>query len=223
MRQFFMLFLLSFASLAAHSQTISSYDIQNGRLTDNAPGWQWNYSGSITPSATTAGLFDYTGGSGTLNDGIIPQYHENIQGFVPSDNTVLVLHLSGASTINEINFFSMLGQNVLAGNLSGTTISFGGQSVALQSTDWGASCGFTLCNDRISLLDTALAGISTDVITLSNFTSVNFPGYGGAFPIGEITLSGSAIPAVPEPANVAMLLAGLGLMGFVIRRKNSKV
>ena len=222
MRQFFTFFLISLASVSAHSQTIDTYDIKNGRPTDTSPGWVWNYSGTITPSATRPGLYDYTGGRGTLNDGIIPQQHENIVGFIPGDNTVLTLHLSGTSVINEINFFSMLGTNVLAGNLSGATISYGGVSVALQSSDWGASCGFTLCNDRFSLANTALAGLSTDVITFSNFTSVAYPGYGGSFPVGEITLSGTVIPAVPEPANIGMLLAGLGLTGFMIRRRNRK-
>lgn len=222
MRQFFTFFVFALASVSAHSQTIDTYDIKNGRPTDTSPGWVWNYSGAITPSASSPGLYDYTGGSGTLNDGIIPLQHENIQGFIPSDNTELTLHLSGSSVINEINFYSMLGTNVLAGNLSGATISYGGVSVAFQSTDWGANCGFTLCNDRFSLANTALAGLSTDVITFSNFTSVSYPGFGGSFPVGEITLNGTAIPAVPEPANIGMLLAGLGLLAYVRRRKNCK-
>lgn len=222
MRQFLSFSLFAIASVSAHSQTIDTYDIKNGRPSDTGAGWIWNYSGTITPSASSPGLYDYAGGSGTLNDGIVPQQHENIQGFIPSDNTVLTLHLSGTSVINEINFYSMLGTNVLAGNLSGATISYGGVSVALQSSDWGASCGFTLCNDRFSLANTALAGLSTDVITFSNFTSVAYSGYGGSFPVGEITLSGTVIPAVPEPENISMLLAGLGLTGVVIRRRNRK-
>lgn len=222
MRQFLSFFLFAIVSASAHAQTIDTYDIQNGRPTGTGVDWLWNYSGTITPSASSPGLYDYTGGRGTLNDGIVPQQHENIQGFIPSDNTVLTLHLSGASVINEINFYSMLGTNVLAGNLSGATISYGGVSVALQSSDWGGNCGYTLCNDRFSLANTALAGLSTDVITFSNFTSVSYPGYGGSFPVGEITLSGTTIPAVPEPANIGMLLVGLGLTGFMIRRRNRK-
>ena len=34
--------------------------------------------------------------------------------------------------------------------------------------------------------------------------------------------NGTAIAAVPEPKNYAMLLAGLGLMGFIARRRSSR-
>lgn len=43
---------------------------------------------------------------------------------------------------------------------------------------------------------------------------------GGTWRFDMVTVSGSVIPAVPEPANYAMLLAGLGMLGFIARRRN---
>jgi len=44
----------------------------------------------------------------------------------------------------------------------------------------------------------------------------------GVDPTGQIQVGAFTITAVPEPQSYAMLLAGLGLMGFVARRRSSK-
>jgi hypothetical protein len=51
-------------------------------------------------------------------------------------------------------------------------------------------------------------GSYTDI----SFTTPNFENYYG------IT-AGSLVTAIPEPETYAMLLAGLGLMGFLVRRR----
>lgn len=47
-------------------------------------------------------------------------------------------------------------------------------------------------------------------------------GTSGTWRFDMVTVSGTAIAAVPEPKNYAMLLAGLGLMGFIARRRSSR-
>ena len=44
----------------------------------------------------------------------------------------------------------------------------------------------------------------------------------GTWRFDMVTVNGTAIAAVPEPKNYAMLLAGLGLMGFIARRRSSR-
>jgi hypothetical protein len=39
--------------------------------------------------------------------------------------------------------------------------------------------------------------------------------------IDAVTLHGQSTPAIPEPETYAMMLAGLGLMGFMVRRKKT--
>ena len=60
------------------------------------------------------------------------------------------------------------------------------------------------------------AGLNNAVISTASVAGVN-----GVFvaPSGEIGSPGT-IAAVPEPESYALMLAGLGLLGFIVRRKN---
>lgn len=65
-----------------------------------------------------------------------------------------------------------------------------------------------------------------DRVTFSNLTSVTFSSSGALYPIyNGFTLdniSFAATAAIPEPETYAMLLAGLGVMGAVARRRKAK-
>ncbi|MGK5045184.1 PEP-CTERM sorting domain-containing protein [Janthinobacterium sp. GB4P2] len=228
-------------SALANAQSVLTYDIKNG-VTPNLMTWPATYSGAITPNSNLSGydygrpgglsalpLFDYTGGSGTLNDGAKLDKYPYHFFFSSMDQSSITLHLSSPSTIHTIDFFSpttetALGNAYGSGNLSGATISFGGQSVSLSSDPWGPTCYLTSCNDRFNLLGTSLDGMVTDTITISNF-SVSRPELDPLFFVSEITVNGAAngglpsIPAVPEPQTYAMLLGGLAVAGFMARRR----
>jgi hypothetical protein len=57
-------------------------------------------------------------------------------------------------------------------------------------------------------------------IALSYGSDVSAPD--AAYIFRDITTTASLIPAVPEPETYAMLLAGLGLIGAVVKRRRSK-
>lgn len=196
-------------SVAAQAQSVLSYDVSNAQLTGFG-GWSHTYNGIIT--SVGGGLYNYTGGAGTLNDGIVPTSHIGNELFRFENNSSITLHLNGQVSINEIDFFggNVGGSNSIPGTLTGATVTIGGNSVALSSLAWGPNCQSTLCNDKLSLTGTSLAGMRTDTVTLSNFQG----GWGGYYNAGEITVT-----AVPEPETYAMLLAGLGILGAVARRK----
>lgn len=54
----------------------------------------------------------------------------------------------------------------------------------------------------------------------TSFSLTSAQGSGSAPGITDVQLGNSVVSAVPEPETYAMLLAGLGLMGFVARRRN---
>ncbi|MDO8069952.1 PEP-CTERM sorting domain-containing protein [Janthinobacterium sp. SUN176] len=209
---------LALTCASANAQTIVTYDIKNGRAKD-AGNWNNNYDGTLTRVHPTLDLiYDYSGGKGSLNDGIVPSGVESTQFIYSPDNPIITLHLSGQSIIHEMNFYSMLhAGNVSAGNLSGAKISFGDQSLYLNATNWGPKCSSNLCNNGFSFAGTALEGIATDVITISDFKNI-----GNGLPlyaIGEIVLNGSLVSPVPEPSTYGMLLVGIVAIGLQARRR----
>jgi hypothetical protein len=185
--------------------TIANYDISNSLL--NGEGnWFHTFNGSISGN-------NYTAGSGTLNDGIIPGSRQNNHLFEIGRAPVITLHLSELSRISSIEFRG--GNDVfnsIPGKVTGWTVTIGGNSVALASTAFGIQCLLALCDDRVSLLGSVLDGVATNTVQLSNFTG----GDGGYFNIGEIIIN--AAP-VPEPSSYALLLAGLGVVVGLTRRR----
>lgn len=200
---------LAFSLASQATPIISSYDISNAEASGFG-GWSNAYSGTIT--ATGGGLYSYTGGSGTLNDGITPTNHINNQLFTLADNSTITLHLNTLSNISELNILGGAIGNMIPGTLTGATITIGALSVALSSTAWGATCSSGLCNDKFSLAGSGLDLLATNTITLSNFTG----GWSGYYNIGEVTVAG-VNAAVPAPATFALL--GLGLVGLTLSRR----
>lgn len=82
---------------------------------------------------------------------------------------------------------------------------------------------------------TAIAGTTTRTVNLYNTTTTTFLGFISSDPFSAVTLHGDGlpgdaywptandvtlgVPAVPEPESYGMLLAGLGLVGFAMRRR----
>lgn len=66
------------------------------------------------------------------------------------------------------------------------------------------------------------AGMNTLVIT-GVTAGPGGPQWGNGTGAYNMSLGGSAVAAVPEPETFAMLLAGLGLVGFATRRRERKV
>jgi hypothetical protein len=191
--------------MAAQAVTVSSYDISLSQLSGFG-GWSHTYSGTITGNV-------YSGGSGTLNDGIIPTGESNNHLFRLADDSVITLHLSGPTLVTQLDLLGgVLPDNFIPGTLTGATITIGGNSEVLSSLAYGVGCLSGLCNDRFDLVGTGLELIATSTIQISNVTG----GWQGYYNIGEIEVNGT--PAgVPEPGTLALL--GLGLAGLGLSRR----
>ena len=112
-----------------------------------------------------------------------------------SANTYLGPTVDGSAAFNLYTGTST-GDSGTAGALVGMTFSFGSTIANSSYTNLGAGSYFFEIT----------GSPSTPIGTAFNVT-IQAPSDTGP------------LPAVPEPANVALLLAGLGLMGFLVKRR----
>lgn len=196
------------ASLQVHAQgLVKTYDIVNTLGAANGSIDSSFYTGTV---AFVNGGFNYTGGSGTLNDGITDGTTSQL--FQGGGATTVTLHLSGNSRLNGIDIWGAPAfWDPFQSMLSNVAVTINGQSLLFTSA--GRNCAAGICQAINSFSGTIFDGIVTDTVVLSRFLT---HGYDRSFRITEIAVNG--VSAVPEPETYAMMLLGLGLIGFTAHR-----
>lgn len=109
----------------------------------------------------------------------------------------------------------------LAGNFFGaSSVSYGPFTLTLGSVTFTSGSVGALAGD----LDPTAAGFSFKNVAMGNYV-VKASGYvtGGQLPGVSLVAANYTITPVPEPESYAMLLAGLGLVGTIARRRMKKV
>ena len=142
-----------------------------------------------------------------------------------------VVQGSGTS-INDIFTFSFDGANVASGySVVNIPLSFSGGAwnTALATLTLMSNADGIVGNSDDQMLGSAIwsgAGNSNDSLQLSHDAAITGPAY---IQITGVTdggnggiYSGAIAAAIPEPETYAMLLAGLGLMGAVVRRRSNR-
>lgn len=126
--------------------------------------------------------------------------------------------LDGSYSNVKYSFFSNSALSSSIGQAAGYTIKTGPS---------GASSTFTVGTNLIPFNDAAkpafdLLGGTPYFVKLSG--TLNDPDGSGQLLVSSngTVANGTAVAAVPEPGTYAMLLAGLGMMGAIVRRRRSQ-
>lgn len=209
-------FYLMSTMVNASPITITSYDIDNANLSGTG-AWTHTYSGTITPTSTS--IANYSGGTGTLNDGVISSSVLNTQLFnYPTDSLpAITLNFDAFYSINNllISGGNFLG-NAIPGNITSLDITINSITENFSTASTGLTLGNRSADDFIDLSGSSLFNLSTNSILLSGFISSGFNGIQNTFSITEINLDGKTA-SVPEPASLGLLV--LGFIGLVFSRR----
>lgn len=187
----------------------------------------WNCTGGDICSSNIDGRGHNLGGDlvytvGGISATATAQYQRNARA-AWQDATVVQDHENGYDAARKIG--AGLGVYHVAGDsgddniTSGEklTLTFAGpvklSSLMLRSdghdTSWDRNATFLLNGTSYKLADTISPALTGSVFTFQ---------FGGAKP-DQFYLGGVTVSAVPEPSSYAMLLAGVGLLGFMARRR----
>jgi hypothetical protein len=115
---------------------IATYDVANARESGFG-SWAHVYDKSGI-AGNTDGTFNYSGGSGTLNDGLLGTSHLDTQLFYVPDFPSITLHLDHATNVSEIKLFSFDAlHNRIPGNLASVDVTIGGVTVRVTTAGFG--------------------------------------------------------------------------------------
>jgi hypothetical protein len=201
--------LVGFAGATnASAQIITRYDILNADVSGTG-SWSHTYSGTITP--TTGTRADYSGGTGTMTDGVILGTDlKTTQLFFNAISTpvTITLFLDGTHQIDELDFFGGMDPgNTIPGAIDGMDITINGVTATFTTIPFGPVNSLNptnLRNDGVVLAGSALAGVFTDQIVISNVTANESGSPSRRFSITEIVVNGSLVSTpLPTPTPAA--------------------
>ncbi len=214
--------------VCSQAAIVTSYDIERARGVGFG-SWRHVYDGTITPNPDET--WNYTGGSGTMNDGLIGKSHLNTQLFCISDSPELTLHLNGLTKVSEIWLYSFeTRRNGIPGNLCAVDVGIEGVFKTIATTGFGPNTSAQPhAHQKIVLaLDEALGSLPTTSVTLSGFRALGY--WADYFSISEVAVFGDSVPpapqssvvAVPEPSSLVTWImgafSGLGMLAARRRR-----
>lgn len=211
------------ASAVSAPGTSFSWNLATGNYADAWNTFLGTADTSVSKFAVYAG--DSTGATTPGANGFVTTYNsgstvitnsEMVQSFGNSER-----YLNANSTLGNHASVENGGSTAIAGNAFAETLMYGTNGKVGNNGNFVAT----------GLFDTSLGVISVIRSSTSPLGKATIATYGNEYGNAAFTFSsngvltytvGSApVTAVPEPESYAMMLAGLGLMGFMVRRRNS--
>lgn len=135
--------------------------------------------------------------------------------FNEAQNSTFDQYLNVTPSVTNTLVFSVSGLNSQFDALSFSFLAVPGliKTATLSNGVWKAAF-----NDNLNGLFT-LTGGTTYSVKVSGHTLASIPGGSGTVTVSALN---AVVTAVPEPESYAMLLAGLGLIGVVARRRKQR-
>ena len=205
--------------------------LPNGGTTFSAGSTMATSLGSFSLLASMSSAFtaaDPTAFSGVLNSYVLGSNTDN-----PLGGLSFVYRLTNSATsadaIHRISLNGFSGLQVQAGYLDGGTAPIGGAlgaglipTLVDRGLAPGDNAGFGFLQGTVSgvSFDSLDPGMSSRYLVM--YTNATTYGNAMASVIDGSVASAATFAPVPEPETYALMLAGLGLMGFVGRRRAKK-
>lgn len=217
----------SMAANAAPTELLQNGGFETGDLT----GWNTSTTLAVrccennSPDGTFVASF---GSNGAALSGTYSAYGD-FDGSGP-DSILLSQSFNKSGTFSDADLSFMYSAEVMSRGIPrNLSVSFvqGLNSVTVYSLDFIDSGIFNFGQPRVGHVGvnvtSALNSFSNGAITMvvNRYVPEDFTGP-GTFAADNFSLSASTIAPVPEPESYAMLMAGLGVMGFVARRRKQK-
>ena len=205
-------------TIAMSACLATSFSAQAGTITDLYNTSVSSIAGTQDQNYTVTDPDGFTN-NGYTNQSPIPQYIANTStsGWLTNSNNAT--ESFPTATYNWKTTFNLTGFNAASASFSGQFAADDTAIVYLNGTEIGQSdtaFSYASWTSFASQPGLFVAGLNTLEFQVTN---------GGAGPTGLqvqfLASSETAVSAVPEPESYAMLLTGLGLMGFMVRRRKT--
>lgn len=194
MKKMMVALALSGVASMASAASVTFEGLSNGQVLSNLDGLSWS-------------------GFSVLNTASLPS--SGLKLAATSGSFIAFNKGAGVGTIASSTPFSLVSADLTAGWRDGLSV-----------TVVGKLAGNTVSSTTYTLSATAPTHVTfglgnVDSVSFTSFGGMQHQGYTGSqatFGLDTLTIAA----AVPEPETYAMLLAGLGLMGAVARRRNKR-
>ncbi len=215
MKKLALVVAMGLASLNANADVITG--LYNTGAGLSAGQQDTNYA--LSSATTTVGSFGYVAANGSFPIGPWLENTATSSWLTPTQNQGDSLDPSTDGVYTWSTTFDLTGFDASTATFSAQFAADNSAIAYLNGTQIGTANGFASWSAFSATSSNFVAGVNTLTFVLTNQAqgSGNPTGLRVEFLSSDVT----AVATVPEPSEYALMIAGLGLMGLIARRKNA--